>query len=160
MKEELISFETARLLKEKKWSFPTLNFYFEDGQSKENVLEQTTGMDYGSEFTVEYEELIENWNDNFLTKKNGHRCFGCDKNKGYFETYSAPTQALLQKWLREIHNIHICNNLHYKVNGGVAGYLIDISHPNGDFKGVSTDGITYEEALEKGLYTALKLINL
>lgn len=100
-----VTFEIAKLLKEKDWATPTLNFYFEDGQIKENDLQNTVGMDYGSEFTVEFSELIENWNDKWLTKKNGGRCFGCSKSKGYFETFSAPTIAEAVMWLYEKHRI-------------------------------------------------------
>lgn len=102
-----VDFETAKLLKEKGWNTRTLNFYFEDGESKENTLKETTGMDYGSEFTVEFSELVENWNDKWLTKKSGDRCFGCSKSKGYFKTYSAPTIAEVVMWFYEKHDIWI-----------------------------------------------------
>lgn len=64
-------------------------------------------MDYGSEFTIEYIDLFENWNDNFLTKKDGSRCFGCSKSKGYLETFSSPTNSLAIKWIRENFGIHV-----------------------------------------------------
>lgn len=102
-----VSFQLAKLLKEKEWSKPTLNFYFEDGTFKENILIGTTGMDYGSEFSIEFSELIENWNDKWQTKKNGDRCFGCDKSKGYFETFSAPIISEVCMWLYEKHKLHI-----------------------------------------------------
>jgi hypothetical protein len=102
-----VKFELAKLLKEKEWKIPTLNLYFDDGESKENAVGLTTGMDYGSEFYVEFSELIENWNDGWLTKKNGDRCFGCSKSKGYFETFSAPTIAEVVIWLYEKHEIWI-----------------------------------------------------
>ena len=94
------SFEVSKLLKEKGFKQPTLCYYFEDGIFVQNSYKDITGMDYGKEFEIEYEELLSNWNDNFVTKKNGDRCFGCDKSKGYFETYSAPTHALVIEWLR------------------------------------------------------------
>ena len=103
----VVSFEIAKLLKEKDWNKPTLNFYFEDGESKENVFKDIVGMDYGSEFTTEFSELIENWNGKWLTKKNGDRCFGCSKSQGYFETFSAPTIADVVMWLYEKHSIWI-----------------------------------------------------
>jgi hypothetical protein len=104
---ESVTFKIAKLLKKKKWTTPTLNFYFDDGEFKENILKEITGMDYSSEFTVEFSELIENWNDKFLTKKNGARCFGCDKSRGYFETYSAPIIAEVITWLHKKHRIWI-----------------------------------------------------
>ena len=102
-----VDFTTAKLLKEKGWDIPTLNFYFEDEEFKENVLRETTGMDYGSDFVVEFSELIENWNDKFLTKKNGGRCFGCNKSSDYFETFSAPTIADVIDWIYTKYGIWI-----------------------------------------------------
>lgn len=100
IEEAYCSFEVSKLLKDKGFKQPTLCYYFEDGVFIQNSHKDITGMDYGVEFEIEYEELLGNWNDNFVTKKNGDRCFGCDKSKGYFETYSAPTHALVIEWLR------------------------------------------------------------
>ena len=102
-----VKFEIAKLLKEKGFDKPTLHFYFEDGEFRENTLKDVTGMDYGSEYTVEYEELLGNWNDKFLTKKNGDRCFGCRKSNGYFETFSAPAIFETVMWIYEKHDIWI-----------------------------------------------------
>ena len=69
-----------------------------------------------------------------------------DSNK---KSIPAPTQSLLQRWLREKHNIHITiwfNELTEK-------YRIDIPE---DISEVEYK--TYEEALEYTLYEALKLI--
>ena len=91
-----------------------------------------------------------------MTNKNGDRCFGCDKSRGYFETFSAPTQSLLQKWLREEHNIF--------------AYCLPCEHNKGWYWQITIfpeDCITdfeleknksYEQALEDGLFEALKLI--
>jgi len=105
IQETYVSFEISKLLKEKGFKQQTLCFYFEDGEFRENALKDITGPDYGSEYTVEYSELTNNWNDNYLSEKNGDRCFGCNKSKDYFETYSAPTHALTIEWLRINHGI-------------------------------------------------------
>ena len=75
----------------------------------------------------------------------------CSNAEGYKQP-TAPTQSLLQKWLREKHNIHL---IAYK-NINIDGY---------DWCYITTDGITninsyktYEEALEAGLYQALLLL--
>lgn len=61
-------------------------------------------------------------------------------SEGYI---SAPTQSLLQKWLREVHNIHV-----------------EVLHRQGSHC-ISDKGFnTYEEALEKGLYQALLLLKV
>ena len=78
---------------------------------------------------------------------------------------SAPTQSLLQKWLREVHNLHIeilpffqdslfgYNVCVYKTQRERIEYeLNEINNP------IHCDYKTYEEALEEGLQEALKLI--
>lgn len=105
-----VKFEIAKLLKEKGWNKETLCHYFEDDVFRQNELKDTVGMDYGSDYIVEFSELIHNWNDGFLMKKNGVRCFGCNKNQGYFETFSAPTVAEVVMWLYEKHGIWISVN--------------------------------------------------
>jgi len=70
----------------------------------------------------------------------------------------APTQSLLQKWLREKYNIHIIiepeidpidDSVYYRWRGRIKMRPSQIG-------GVSK---TYEEALEQGLQEALKLID-
>lgn len=67
----------------------------------------------------------------------------------------APTQSLLQKWLREVYNIsvevYICNGIWISevININNEQLLFDNSHK--DFN-------TFELALESGLQEALKLI--
>ena len=67
---------------------------------------------------------------------------------------SAPTQSLLQKWLREVHNIKLTVMFRENSITGTESWDwlikgIDVFYKR--FK-------TYEEALEKGLIEALKLI--
>jgi len=67
--------------------------------------------------------------------------------------YEAPTQSLLQKWLREEHKIDIIIHVTSTTNE----YWAHI--PNfirGDWKSICFK--IYEEALEQGLQQALKLI--
>lgn len=119
MKEQLITFETATLAKEKRFGWNCRFLY----KSTEDGWEEGQGVDY-------------NWNN--------------------FDSYSAPTQSLLQKWLREIHKIIIdvyswidhaadCND-DYE-------YKLYVNH-----KVIYVHFKTYEEALEVGLQEALKLI--
>ena len=167
MKEQLISFETAKLAKEKDFNILQHSYYFEDGEFKENSLKGTNGY-YGEEYEFNLSEFNENWNDKWLTKKTGDRCFGCSKQKGYLETFSAPTQSLLQRWLREVHNIYV-ESYHDLTSDGTKiqfytswGFLQQ-KDKNGN-RNVNgwydeyNDWKTYEEALEIGLQEALKLI--
>lgn len=123
MKEQLISFETAKLAKEK--GFPHcdgVSAYDEDG----DIVNSHTKV----------------------------------------AKYSAPTQSLLQKWLREEKEIYItclpdyddeatiftCS-IHFK-RDEILGLGVKILRKNGTINYWAT----FEEALEKGLKEALKLI--
>lgn len=73
---------------------------------------------------------------------------------------SVPTQALLQKWLRDVHNIH----LHLcKVNSNWVCDIIQITEYGLGNHLVNPQTIfetTYEQALEKGLSYALEYLKL
>ena len=75
---------------------------------------------------------------------------------------SAPTQSLLQKWLREKYNIFVTVDINAYCNNIYSASVLSLSSKNqGE---LLLDGFTmykiYEEALEQGLREALKLINL
>ncbi len=163
MKEQIVSFELAKLAKEKGFREPCSHYYFADGEFKEHEVIKDGGY-YGGDYSISLESFNEDWNNRFVTTKDGDRCFGCNNNKDYFETFSAPTQSLLQKWLREKHNMEVlvtCNasgwfweiNKAYPNNGGT---FIAWSGDNGPNDAGHWE--TYEEALETGLEQALKLI--
>ena len=95
----------------------------------------------GASFTEEGDE-IESWNF----------------NAGFNGWVSAPTQSLLQKWIREIHNIHIeiflesdppYRSLYFRVM--TLGEYFVTSHDG-------SSRISHEETLEEALQEALKLI--
>ena len=156
IEERLISFETAKLAKEKGFVLPCHSYYFEDGEFKENELTGTNGY-YGEEYCFSLEEFDENWNDNGVTKKNGDRCFGCSGNKDYFKTFSAPTQSLLQKWLREIHGIQVYVYSSTIRLGKYSDYVIHINEKSlNDAR--DEEYQIYEDAFEVGLREALKII--
>ena len=139
MQEQLITFETAKLAKEKGFDFRCEKAYFE---TKEHILE--TRRD--SEITFKYKPpriLKRNYGDEFT-----------------IFIAEAPTQSLLQKWLREKHEIYVSpresysfdNTLEYvcTVNGTYVNHNIK-DKPINRFD-------TYEQALEVGLQEGLKLI--
>ncbi len=69
----------------------------------------------------------------------------------------APTQSLLQRWLREKHGLHI--ELHSPFGAHTTWSFSIYRHP--DFSGCQTeDGRynSYEEALEAGLKDALSMV--
>ena len=148
MEEQLITFETAKLAKEKKFNIPCENFYIE--YIDDDVADL---FNYEEQRGSGYAELYRN-NQEFK--------------------YSASTQSLLQKWLREVHNCFIdilphrdgdSKNKQWKSKKDVF-WSVEVDYYGKDFKIELTDDAdftqhfnnTYEEALEIGLQEALKLI--
>ena len=119
MKEELITFETAKLAKEKGFFYKGLMY------RKEGTLSDNRGFLYN------------------------------------LNVYSASTQSILQKWLREKHNIMVTVSIPYEEFGFYAAEIWGENREDG-IKILEIDGMsvfkTYEEALEEGLQEALKLI--
>lgn len=129
MTEEFVTLETAKLLKEKGFKEDVFTFYEVDCVEGDMILSET------------YDES-ENFNE---------------KN----DCLSAPTQSLAQKWLRETKNIHICVyncacGYGYEISKADNGTHITSSVYEGPNDGGKWD--IYEEALEAGIWEALKLI--
>jgi hypothetical protein len=88
-------------------------------------------------------------------------CISCDSY------ILAPTQTILQKWLREIHNIDVepylilmeSNNRELEQDFDCKEYTYKLKH-KGISQFVGNAGLkpTYEEALEVGLQEGIKLI--
>jgi len=93
----------------------------------------------------------------------------CHSVKSWFENVKppidAPTQSLLQRWLREVHKLHIRIDTYtadkmtftiYEING-----IVTIKYISGrDINAIASNKsfLTYEKALEEGLKSALELI--
>lgn len=117
MQEQLITFETAKLAKEKGFDI------FKDCYSEKGEL-------------IPLREQVA---------------------KVELCKYPAPTQSLLQKWLREVHHLHIevrRDEDEWKPE------LYEISHGNKHTPTGFKTYRTYEDALEIGLQEALKLIKI
>jgi hypothetical protein len=155
-----VTFEQAKLLKEKGFQELVNHYYFEDGEFKEHSLTGTNGY-YGEEYEFNLSEFNENWNDKWLTKKSGDRCFGCSKDRGYFETYSAPEQWQVVEWFRLTHNINITVRCDYSYSSEKLYYFYEIKWFNINFwdsiTGESEDNpqIVYSKAID---YVLNKLI--
>lgn len=121
MEEQLISFDTAKLAKEKG--------FLEDCRNSFTWYNTVKPMPCST---------FRDWNS-------------FDK-----DWFSAPTQSLLQKWLREVY--------HIEVNAIPTGLKLSRRYlPRFWFSGYEYNGadfVTYEEALEEGLIRALKLIKI
>ena len=126
MEEQYITFETAKIAKEKKFIYPTLANYEceEDGTVKElNWKFKTLG--------------------DFLDNLHTPVC----------------TQNLLQKWLREVHNIHIVITLEFSESLKELWYYGLLSIKGNEINELGDECYTtYELALEAALQEALKLI--
>jgi hypothetical protein len=124
MKDQIITFETARLAKEK-------GFWLTAASWRESM--------------TFYDK-----NGRFIESMMGNDCFP--------DQYYAPTQSLLQKWLREKHNMHVyCIPMAHTYDRDFDHYCFEVFHklvyyePDGTYS-------SYEEALEAGLVYALNLI--
>lgn len=139
MNETLISFETAKLAKEKGFNLNSPGFYSCDNPSSEKIGNQLILRDW------------ERWIN-----------FGSEDSQEGTMIYSAPTQTMLQKWLREVHNIDIYifpvySDSTYSLNRKLLGYTPIIQSIKIDECNLKTEN-TYESALEVALQKALKLI--
>ena len=137
MEEQLISFETAKLAKEKKFNIPCENFYIE--YIDDDVADL---FNYEEQRGSGYAELYRN-NQEFK--------------------YSASTQSLLQKWLREVHKIDIMILPWEDTENNTISYqyfvLNNFDEDKYDYSYVEEKNYdTYEKSLEIGLQEALKLI--
>jgi hypothetical protein len=142
MEDQLISYETAILAKEKGFDLRTKdNFYDLAGEFQ---------MQYGSG-KYHDDELGEEWQEEKLA---------C-KSKGYHRTikaeYKRPTQSLLQRWLRDEHEI-LVNPIHSYTRGLHLTYVVSVQCVKQHYLGDFIHDISYENVLEKGLLEALKLI--
>lgn len=131
MTEELVTLETAKLLKAAGFKEDVSSFY-------ELVYKGGSGPEY--EIDESYD--AQNYNTDVYS-------------------ISAPTQSIAQKWLREIKNIHICiyNSAYgykYEMSKADNGTRI-VSFT---YKGTNDEWVwdTYEEALENGIQKALFLL--
>jgi hypothetical protein len=135
MEDQLISFETAKLAKEKGFLLQTDRCY-----STERLLFEVHNKGYSPK--------SDTWDWLFV-----HKNYQTDL------MFPAPTQSLLQRWLREKHNFHI----HITLQQFGFGYMFAIINISEcycvrNLTGGPNHKFTYEEALEAGLQETLKLI--
>lgn len=151
MKEQVISFDTAKLAKEKGFDIQNYETKYYLEYLEDEIFDDPRK---GHEITLKHKgDIICGRSPALVTVK--------------YKSWLAPTQSLLQKWLREIHKIDIyiagyglgyypsLNNVPPSNQGNIL--YID-RRWNLTNKEMISDLKTYEEALEKGLQEALKLI--
>lgn len=132
--EDYVSFETAKLLKEKGFNEPTNEFF--DGQKICGGI-----PDFG--------ECC--WNEDPFVR------MGFPK----FKTFAKPPIAKVMKWLREVHNCHICMQALITTDG-LQGYCPFYTKVGGVFMWQNVLGDdyatapTYEEACEAAIKYCLE----
>lgn len=140
MQDQLISFKTAIVAKEKGFDEYTLSGYITKEIVGKFIDSSYEEYRYGGEGSKE-----------FIHINHVDRGF-MPLHEPYYKT---PTQSLLHKWLREKHNLFIeiflTSEGNYTINSIV---IIGESEYAVDFKLFDE----YEDALEEGLYEALLLI--
>ena len=133
MEDTIVSFETAKKLKEIGFNIPTDGSYYWDYEwkhSKKGAVKTVNSVDKYS--------------------------------------YATPTQSLVQKYLREVHNIEVkvwAEHYSTGTNWNVQALKFDLSSEWPDFivsgsmsLGDNGEYNTYEEALERGLIEGLNSI--
>ena len=98
IEEDYVSFETAKLLKEKGFDEPCTYLWFFEKTNNPEVddngvykipIKNHTENDYWNNTSIElFKKESEYWNDNI-------------------DIFACPTLQMAMKWLREVHNIHI-----------------------------------------------------
>ncbi len=133
MKDQLVTFETAKLAKEKGFEIKTMPFY--------RVIEpMSSDVKY---FGKKDKEILVKYNNQF---------------DSVWSDFSAPTQSLLQKWLREKHKIHAFAHPVEDLNSFLS--IVDVMTPSA-FERLYISYNEYnnfENALERSLKEGLKLL--
>jgi len=151
MEEQLISFKTAKLAKEKGFNWKTENYIYDE------FIKHTILKDKPTDYS---------------NYKKGEK----------YECIGLPTQSLLQRWLREVHNIIVDVSLDflnpytkesikysptfYTYSNNKKRFWLYTDYINSDEctkemqeeMPIFQNYFTWEEALEIGLQEALKLI--
>jgi hypothetical protein len=157
MKEEFVSFKTARLAKEKGFDQPTRKYYQISLTESVHPEDGTTGP-FGwekGELSIQDGYFINNYKGSDTTNDSWFLC-------------ACPTQSFLQKWLREKHGIDVQSYfIEYRSNGR----LIELKPEDRTYSyRIYKNGLdhfvwtsepefdSYEDALEEGLHEALKII--
>ena len=150
MEDKVVNFKVAKLAKEKGFSNGTsrrLTHYKEESNHPEDGTKGPFGWEK-NEIQID---------DSFIV--NGRRGLG-DLSNEFYDCYELPTLSLLQMWLIRKKGLFVYVSPY--MNKNPDGELkVTLFRLPDSFRLKSYDGFKeYEQALEKGLYEALKLIKL
>ena len=149
MKDEIVSFEVAKLAKEKGYSVGSDSNY--------TLYKKKYVYDGDPNHPESYKKGEVRYHDRWYFQ-NGETPF--DKPSASYEVFEAPTQSLLQRWLRETHKIYAMVYIMEDSEGivyyefglkQIINWLSDKGCKPMKFK-------SYEDALEQCLFEGLKLI--
>ena len=143
MEEQLITFETAKLAKEVGY----MSGYHYSFIQYHNDYVYDDDPNHPESYKKDEIRLCDIFFhvNNFL--KN-------DFSNKHYTIYEAPTQSLLQKWLREVHNIHV--EITYVDQ--ILKFQAEICIMNTNSIVADTKCGNYKEVLEAGINQALNLI--
>jgi hypothetical protein len=144
MEDTRITFETAKLAKEKGFNERGHYFYKVKSENDIELYGCTKKQLVGFKGYAPIYHKVRDYHTN--KEKLNAKLYRC----------SAPTQSLLAKWLREEHNIIVL--VDYE---GIDGYyykFYSYKEGNKNYDASDKNYNTYEEAYEIGLQEALKLI--
>lgn len=156
MEDTLIEYNTAVLAKEKGFNEPTINHW------ERGIDNAGWGLFNSPGFILKNDQLT----STYINEANDEIC----------GEFSAPTQSLLAKWLREEHNIEV-GVMRYTYSGGIYQgrkymWYVDQYDPKYNHEIEDDDNYwilnerqsqgyefnIFEQAYEKGLQEALKLV--
>jgi hypothetical protein len=151
--EDYVSFETAKLLKEKgfrEWCFKCYGVAVLYNGADISFDEECELKDEGRENEIEYVE--------------GGRLYdyGCNNRDKDAKVWAAPTLWVTMKWLREEKHYYIQVMLDSWACGGHMGYYVVIQKTDSDFELMLQDALdevfyaTYEEACEAAIKYCLE----
>ena len=145
MEDIRITFETAKLAKEKGFKEKVIYYYHLHDNLRNPIL------------INEIDILLKNYKTPYEVRRDWNTI---STEFGYVENFSAPTQSLLAKWLREEHNIYVSPRESYAFDGTL-DFVCTVNgvFVNHNFKDKPINRFeNFEEAYEIGLQEALKLI--
>jgi len=141
MKDKLIEFETAKLANEKGFDIECLHFYSKPKSKMFGIDEHRRP---------------------YPIKNTPKKLYTCREYAALNieSVYTAPTQSILQKWLRKVHNIDVFALAYTRMDDDGLRSKKYIWMIYDKFSSTKYNLLwdTFEEALEDGLLNALKLI--
>jgi len=160
MREELVKFETAKLAKEKGFNIFNIDINLKNNIiiNDNDIYIDSKNIDdkyylYTNEDNCVYSLKVGQFNSVIGSFNSFAKEYMLKETNDYFH---APTQSLLQKWLREKHNIWVYG----KPSNYTDGWDFRIYRKGSKclYTVLKDDYELYEDGLEKGLQEALKLI--